>query len=72
MCKNYSEKGFCPYGEKCKFAHGLDELLITDQKTKKKPAKCRNFWKKGFCTYGLRCKFRHSDLHSFKIIEEPK
>lgn len=22
MCKNYSEMGFCPYRNKCQFAHG--------------------------------------------------
>ena len=22
LCKNYQAKGFCPYGRKCKFAHG--------------------------------------------------
>ena len=22
MCKNFSENGFCPYTEKCQFAHG--------------------------------------------------
>lgn len=23
MCKNYSEMGYCPYWEKCQFAHGI-------------------------------------------------
>lgn len=22
LCKNFTEKGFCPYGQKCQFAHG--------------------------------------------------
>ena len=22
MCKNFSENGFCPYTDKCQFAHG--------------------------------------------------
>jgi hypothetical protein len=22
LCKKFTEKGFCPYGEKCQFAHG--------------------------------------------------
>ena len=22
MCKNYSEMGYCPYRDKCQFAHG--------------------------------------------------
>lgn len=23
LCKTFSEKGYCPYGRKCRFAHGL-------------------------------------------------
>jgi hypothetical protein len=26
LCKNYTESGGCPYGWRCKFAHGKDEL----------------------------------------------
>ena len=26
LCRNYSEKGYCPYGYKCQFAHGIEEL----------------------------------------------
>jgi hypothetical protein len=22
LCKNFAEKGYCPYGSKCQFAHG--------------------------------------------------
>ena len=30
MCKNYREKGFCKFGDKCTFAHGKDELRRKD------------------------------------------
>lgn len=26
LCRNFSEKGYCPYGYKCQFAHGIEEL----------------------------------------------
>ena len=26
LCKNYMERGHCPYGGRCKFAHGVSEL----------------------------------------------
>ena len=26
LCKTFSEKGKCPYGYKCRFAHGKEEL----------------------------------------------
>lgn len=27
LCKNYISTGGCPYGIKCRFAHGVKELL---------------------------------------------
>jgi hypothetical protein len=36
MCKNYKEKGFCKYGDKCLFAHGEHEL--TKRQVETKPA----------------------------------
>ena len=24
LCRNFSEKGYCPYGYKCQFAHGIE------------------------------------------------
>ena len=27
MCKNFSENGYCHYGDKCQFAHGAHELV---------------------------------------------
>lgn len=26
LCKNWAESGFCRYGQKCQYAHGLEEL----------------------------------------------
>ena len=26
LCRTYMEKGICPYGEKCDFAHGTSDL----------------------------------------------
>lgn len=26
LCKNFANRGFCPYGKKCQFAHGPEEL----------------------------------------------
>ena len=28
MCKNWAEAGFCRYGVKCQYAHGVEELTI--------------------------------------------
>lgn len=26
LCKNFTQTGLCPYGDKCQFAHGTQEL----------------------------------------------
>lgn len=60
MCKSFSENGFCPYGNKCRFAHGRHELfdkLISCKKYKQK--ECLSFFKNKFCNYGSRCHFKH-------------
>ena len=61
MCKNYSENGFCPYTEKCQFAHGYHELSQVPPAPKKayRTRKCKSFWEEGICRYGLRCQFSH-------------
>lgn len=28
LCRTYEEKGYCPYGGKCRFAHGRDDLVM--------------------------------------------
>jgi len=46
ICKNYSEMGYCPYRDKCQFAHGEDELHRTGPLPKKayRTKKCKSFW----------------------------
>lgn len=68
MCKTWIETGFCPYGNKCRFAHGKSELLFkpTSSSYKKKP--CKSFMLKGYCPYGTRCNFRHDER---KLSEIP-
>ena len=61
LCRNFVEKGFCPYGRKCQFAHGLSELKInTTQNNLYKTKTCFSFQRKGFCIYGIRCNFIHT------------
>lgn len=60
LCKNFTEKGFCPYGNKCQFAHGPEELRINMETNRSYKTKgCHAFAKKGFCCYGDRCNFIH-------------
>ena len=60
LCKNFMEKGFCPYGSKCQFAHGPQELRINMEHNRSYKTKgCHTFAKKGYCCYGSRCNFIH-------------
>lgn len=60
LCRNFMEKGSCPYGSKCQFAHGPHELKCnSDHHMSYKTRPCHAFARKGFCTYGQRCNFLH-------------
>ena len=62
ICKGW-EKGSCEFGEKCAFAHGIEELRdktvnVCNYKTKK----CKQFFELGACMYGSRCQFLHKEV----------
>ena len=68
MCKNWVEKEVCSYQNKCRFAHGTDEMksrLIINNKYRSKP--CFEFHKKLYCSYGVRCLFYHNDKPMPKV-----
>lgn len=60
LCRNFTDKGCCPYGEKCQFAHGTSELrnnMPSNHSYKTRP--CFTFINNGYCLYGHRCNFIH-------------
>ncbi|CAF1000854.1 unnamed protein product [Brachionus calyciflorus] len=59
MCRQFSENGECKYGDKCQFAHGINELKDVSRHPKYKTDFCKTFHSKGFCPYGPRCHFIH-------------
>ena len=67
LCKKFQATGYCPYGSKCRFAHGKNELIEKIQGTNYKKEKCKTFYEKGYCLYGTRCKFKH-DERKYKDI----
>ena len=69
LCKTYSETGECPYGRKCRFAHGKEELFLKDNGINYKKIECKSFSELGFCTYGSRCSFKHDErkINNFKM-----
>lgn len=61
LCQKFENTGKCPYGTKCRFAHGKEELIIKQQNINYKRKPCKSFSEKGYCNYGSRCCFRHDE-----------
>ena len=61
LCKKFAETNYCPYGKKCKFAHGKEELneKFLSNKRRYKSKKCNTFHTNMTCPYGSRCLFAH-------------
>lgn len=71
LCRTWVEQNYCPYMEKCRFAHGKNDLqdkIIFGKNYKQKD--CKSFHSKGFCPYGPRCLFRH-DERKFSDLNRP-
>jgi hypothetical protein len=69
LCKTYSETKKCPYGFKCRFAHGKEELNSKNTGNNYKKKSCKTFLENGFCPYGSRCSFKHDErtLNDIKL-----
>jgi len=77
LCKKFSTQQGCPYGDKCQFAHGAQELRLYNSDNYQpnmlnlnppqnnlinyKIVKCKNWEKDKTCKYGQHCTFAHGD-----------
>ena len=59
ICKKFQSIWNCPYGNKCLFANGEQELIMKPKGKNYKKIACKSFFEKGYCPYGSRCNFRH-------------
>ena len=60
LCKTFESTQKCPYGNKCRFAHGKEELFEKSEKIYNyKIQNCSNFHQNSFCIYGYRCLYKH-------------
>jgi hypothetical protein len=70
LCKNWEAYHYCKFGDRCSFAHGIEELRSrTDMPPTYKLRQCKQFSETGICSYGKRCQFIHNSLSSDKQKE---
>lgn len=75
MCNNMVELGGCIYGDKCSFAHCIEEIKALSLKNPPNYRRtlCKSFFVEGICYYGTRCKFSHSlsYAHALGYVYDP-
>lgn len=59
LCDSFMKYSYCPYGNKCQFAHGHNELKLVERPSNYRSKPCINWVKHGVCRYGSRCCFKH-------------
>ena len=57
--------GFCTYGDKCLFAHSVEQLRPREQHAKYKTSFCQNYHSRKYCPFGTRCTYIHDE---FRIV----
>eukprot|EP00850_Spirogloea_muscicola_P004095 SM000017S02835 [mRNA] locus=s17:551207:555719:- [translate_table: standard] len=60
LCNKWEEHGTCPYGSRCQFAHGVQQLRPVLRHPRYKTELCRMVASGAVCLYGHRCHFRHT------------
>ena len=67
LCRNL-ENGFCEFGDKCFFAHCIEELrgkswnIVSQGGSGATMTKCKKFFEMGYCLNGNKCIFSHKEL----------
>jgi butyrate response factor 1 len=62
LCKRYLEGQDCRFGQTCKFAHGVKELVPKEERSDQyKVLQCKNWKKSGNCPFSTRCRFLHDE-----------
>ncbi|KAL7641354.1 UNVERIFIED_CONTAM: hypothetical protein RMT77_008493 [Armadillidium vulgare] len=59
LCRSYQVHGYCKYGIRCNYAHGVTQIRIAYRHGKYKTRNCQSYHETGFCRYGARCSFIH-------------
>ena len=59
MCRVHASSGWCHYGDRCAYAHGVEELQPVFRSKIWRTKPCRQWSKSGYCPYEHRCDFLH-------------
>lgn len=59
FCNCFAEFGRCDYGDRCQFAHSMEEFQHRRRSNVKDMKLCTDFITQGYCPYGRRCNFLH-------------
>ncbi|XP_008482185.1 mRNA decay activator protein ZFP36L1-like [Diaphorina citri] len=59
LCRSLEGYRPCQYGERCRFAHSVEELRPPVRHYRYRTRLCRNYHHNGVCNYGTRCSFIH-------------
>ncbi|VDM66558.1 unnamed protein product [Strongylus vulgaris] len=75
MCMTYASGRQCDMGNRCKFAHGPEELRTAEipqrpPNSRYKTKLCKNFgpYSSNYCPYGLRCEFIHPSDKEYALL----
>jgi hypothetical protein len=71
LCKSFITDGSCKYGMRCRFAHGLQDLL-SKKRPIKSSAECPSFATIGFCQFGENCDLTHPNVIREENYDEDK
>lgn len=70
FCRNL-EAGFCEFGDKCFFAHTLEELREKTHSSTLRHVKCKNYFESGYCMSGSKCQFSHREISPETATNSP-
>ena len=70
FCRNL-EAGFCEFGDKCFFAHSIEELRDRSYIGALKVMKCKDFFELGYCINGHNCQSRHREISPDTATNSP-
>ncbi|CAD5207382.1 unnamed protein product [Bursaphelenchus okinawaensis] len=71
MCDFMRAHKYCMFGDKCRYAHSVDELRPKLPPPNHKTILCRNFTASGACPYGRKCRYIHRSADEVEVKDIP-